>query len=171
MIPVVILGLLLSEKIQSLFTGKIKFVGAMLLVTAILLLVTRFVPTGNKPVTFKRAFLIGVAQALAVLPGISRSGSTISTALFLGTEKKEAARFSFLMVLLPIIAVNTKELISTDLDRAAEAGTWPLVIGFSVAFISGLAACKWMIRIVQRGNLFYFSLYCFILGMLAIVLG
>jgi len=170
-IPVLTVGLFLLEQVESLFTGKIQFVGGMLLVTACLLLLTRFVPTRNKPVTFMNAIWIGAAQALAVIPGISRSGSTIATGLMLGTEKKEAAKFSFLMVLLPIMAVNTKEILVADLNSSAEAGVDALIIGFLVAFISGLVACRWMIKIVQRGNLFYFSLYCFIIGILAIILG
>ena len=171
MIPILLVGFFLIEPVESLFSGRIKFVGSMLLVTAFLLLLTRFVPSRNKPVTYANAFWIGVAQAIAVLPGISRSGSTIATALMLGTDKKEAAKFSFLMVLLPIIAINTKEIISGELNMDTEAGTTALIVGFMTAFLSGLAACRWMIHIVQKGNLFYFSLYCFVLGILAIFLG
>ncbi len=169
MIPVAIVGLFFENDIEQMFTGNIRFVGLMLLATAVILAVSRFVPAREKPVSFKNALIIGIAQAFAVIPGISRSGSTIATGLILGLKKQEAARFSFLMVLLPILAVNTKELFSGEFTQHSGVGAEAIIIGFLAAFISGLLACKWMLKIVRKGSLFYFAIYCFIVGTIAII--
>ncbi|MCK5168690.1 MAG: undecaprenyl-diphosphate phosphatase [Bacteroidales bacterium] len=169
MIPVVIVGLLFQEEIESLFTGNILFVGFMLLITAALLAFTYYAKERQKDISFKNSFIIGIAQALAVLPGISRSGATIATGLYLGNKKENVAKFSFLMVLLPIIAANIKDLMDLDLSRQSAVSITPLIIGFVAAFISGLLACKWMLKIVKSGKLIYFALYCLIVGLVAII--
>ncbi len=173
MIPVLAVGLFLKNQVEGFFTGNLLFVGCMLLVTATLLGLAHFVkPKVTRPVTYLSAFIIGIAQAVAVLPGLSRSGSTIATGLLLGTDKKEMARFSFLMVLVPIIGANAVELM--DVPEAAvqsQVGIFPLAIGFLTAFISGLLACTWMINLVRKGKLIWFAIYCAIIGALAIGFG
>jgi len=171
MIPVGIVGFLFSDQIESLFTGNLKLVGGMLIVTAILLIVTKFAPQKEKQITFLDAFLIGIAQAIAVIPGISRSGATIATGLYLGNKKEEIARFSFLMVIIPVLAANGKEMLSGQFTNNTEVGILALATGFIVAFISGFFACKWMIGIVKKGNLIYFAIYCLLIGSLALILG
>ncbi len=167
-IPIVIIGLLFREQIEGLFSGDLVFVGCMLLITASLLAFTYFAKSKGKPIRVPDALIIGVAQALAVMPGISRSGSTIATGLILGKKKDEVARFSFLMVLIPILGANFLDLISGDLSSGDAVGVLPLVIGFIAAFVSGLLACSWMIRIVKKGKLIYFAAYCLVVGLIAI---
>jgi undecaprenyl-diphosphatase len=169
MIPVAILGLFFKEEIESFFDGNVRFVGMMLIVTAVLLLLTYLRKSNTRKVGFLSSLIIGVAQAFAVLPGISRSGATISTGLFLGVKRELAARFSFLMVLIPILGANFKDLASGDMTGNTEVGIIPLLVGFLAAFISGLIACRWMINIVKRGNLIYFAAYCLIIGSIAII--
>ncbi|MFC2152583.1 undecaprenyl-diphosphate phosphatase [Bacteroidota bacterium] len=169
MIPVVIIGLLFKDQIEGLFTGNILFVGFMLLVTAGLLAFTYYAKERQNDISFRSSFIIGVAQALAVIPGISRSGATIATGLYLGNKKESVAKFSFLMVLLPIIAANVKDLMDFKISAQNTVSLTPLIIGFLAAFISGLFACKWMLKIVKRGKLIYFAIYCFIVGSIAII--
>jgi undecaprenyl-diphosphatase len=167
-IPIVIVGLLFESEIKTLFFGNIGIVGIMLLITGLILVFAHFNRSREKPIGYSHSIIIGLAQVVAILPGISRSGATISTALLLGISREEAARFSFLMVLLPIIGANAKIIFS---------GGWleegysiqPLLIGFIAAFISGYIACKWMLSIVKSGKLLYFAIYCFILGMSALI--
>ncbi len=168
MIPVVIIGLLFKDEIESLFTGNILFVGIMLLITAALLAFTYYAKEKQKDISFKNSFVIGIAQALAVIPGISRSGATIATGLYLGNKKENVAKFSFLMVLVPIIAANVKDLLDTDIAVNTTVSTTPLIVGFVAAFISGLIACKLMLNIVKRGKLIYFAIYCLVVGLIAI---
>ncbi len=171
-IPVGIVGLLFEEQVQSLFEGRIVLVGFMLLVTAVLLFLTRFAPKNNKEIDLKSALLIGLAQTVAVLPGISRSGATISTALYLGIERSKAIRFSFLMVLIPIFGANFLKIIKmSDQAAIAPVDTTPLIIGALAAFAAGLAACKWMLAIVRKGNIAWFSVYCIVVGLIAIFTG
>lgn len=169
-IPVGIVGVLFESHVESLFEGRIMLVGIMLLVTATLLYLTRFAPANNKEVDLKSAILIGLAQTIAIMPGISRSGATISMALYLGIERGKAIRFSFLMVLIPVLGANFLKLLrmggeagETTLDAA------PLIIGTLAAFAAGLAACTWMLSIVRKGNIAYFSVYCLIVGLGAII--
>lgn len=169
MIPVVILGLFFKDQIESLFTGNVLFVGLMLLLTAGLLAFTYYAKEKQKDISFKDSFIIGIAQALAVIPGISRSGATIATGLYLGNKKEYVAKFSFLMVLIPIIAANVKDLMDIDFSANAGIAVTPLIVGFVAAFITGLAACSWMLKIVKRGKLIYFAIYCFIVGSVAII--
>lgn len=171
MIPVLIIGIFFSEEVEYLFSGNLVFVGLMLLVTATLLFITYYSKSKNKPISNKNAFIIGIAQAFAVIPGISRSGATIATGLLLGNKKENVARFSFLMVLIPIIGANVKDYLEGDMLSNADVSFSVLIIGFIAAFISGLLACKWMIGIVKRGKLIWFSIYCFIVGTVAIVYG
>jgi len=140
----------------------------MLLITAGLLTLAGIIKGGTKPVTFKNSFIIGIAQAIAVIPGISRSGATISTGLLLKTGKEETARFSFLMVLIPILGAALLDITGSDFTSAGKIETIPLIAGFSSAFVTGLLACSWMIRIVKKGKLIYFAIYCFIIGLIAI---
>jgi undecaprenyl-diphosphatase len=171
MIPVVIVGLLFAEEIESFFTGNVVFVGSMLIITALLLTFTYFKKTNLRKISFIDSFIIGIAQAAAVLPGISRSGATISTGLMLGNKRELIAKFSFLMVLIPIIGANVKDLFTGEMASESSVGAVPLLIGFFAAFISGLLACKWMIGIVKKGKLIYFAIYCFIIGLIAIFVG
>lgn len=167
-IPVIILGVFFKEEIEQFFTGNLFFVGCMLLFTACLLALTQFVKVGNGKITFFKAIIIGIAQAIAVLPGISRSGSTIATGLLLGAKKEEMARFSFLMVLIPILGAAFLDIISGEAASDQSIGILPLVVGFVAAFVSGLIACSWMIKIVRRGKLIYFAIYCSVIGLIAI---
>lgn len=166
MIPVGIVGVLFEKQIEALFTGNIVFVASMLAVTGLLLLFTFFTKPQNKNVDYVRAFIIGLAQSIAILPGISRSGSTIATALFLGVEKSNAARFSFLMVLPPILGATLLKTLDFIKNPAIAEGTSgiTLIAGFIAAFVAGLLACQWMIRIVKKGKLIYFAIYCFIIS-------
>ncbi|MFO7874043.1 MAG: undecaprenyl-diphosphate phosphatase [Bacteroidales bacterium] len=171
-IPTAIVGLLFEEQIEHIFEGRVVFVGAMLLVTAALLFLTRFASTGKKNVKLKSALVIGIAQTLAILPGISRSGATISTALYFGIERVQAIRFSFLMVLIPIFGANFLKVL--QISEKATAGTMdvtPMIIGALAAFIAGVIACRWMLTIVRKGNIEYFSIYCLLVGLAAIIVG
>lgn len=166
-IPVVIVGLFFKDEVESLFGNNVMFVGFMLLITSALLAFTYYAPKIGGPITFKKSFIVGLAQAFAVMPGISRSGSTIATSLLLGVDKAKAARFSFLMVLVPIIGANAKEILDGGMSESS-VGATPLLVGFVAAFISGVVACKWMISIVAKGKLIYFAAYCALAGLIAI---
>lgn len=174
MIPVLLVGVFLEDYVESFFGGKIVFVGAMLIVTAVLLSLTWFLRhklTEGK-IGFGSAFMMGIAQALAVLPGISRSGATIATGMLLSRNKKDVAQFSFLMVLIPIIGANLLSLMKYEGSVGGSAvGTIPLLVGFLAAFISGWIACSWMINLVKKGKLIWFAVYCLIVGMIAIGTG
>lgn len=172
MIPVGLVGVFFEDQINAVFDGKILLVGSMLILTGILLYLTTKAKEKTGNITFKNAFLVGLAQAIAILPGISRSGSTIAIALLLGVNREKAARFSFLMVLPPIlgaVALKVKDYMEMDPQIHTESvGTVALVVGFVAAFLSGLAACKWMIHIVKKAKLQYFAYYCFVVGFIAI---
>jgi len=168
MIPVAIVGFTLKEQVESLFVADMDITGSFLLVTALFLLIGHFVPKRNKPISYGGAFVIGIAQALATLPGLSRSGTTISTGLILGNSKEELARFSFLMVIVPVIGANFLQLITTE-PEAVNVVFFPLVIAFVAAFVSGYAACRWMMNIVRKGKLGWFALYCILVGLSLII--
>ncbi|WP_299218915.1 undecaprenyl-diphosphate phosphatase [uncultured Aquimarina sp.] len=170
MIPAVLIGLFFEEQLEQLFGGNIMFVGFMLIITAILLWLADKAKNTAKIVTTSNAFVIGIAQAIAMLPGISRSGATISTSVLLGNDKTKAARFSFLMVIPLIFGKIGKDLLSGDLTVSPESST-PLILGFIAAFISGLFACTWMISLVKKSKLSYFALYCIVVGVVAIIFG
>lgn len=168
MLPAAAVGVLFEDQIDQLFGGQIMLVGFMLLLTGALLFLADKAKSTLKPVNFKNAFIIGIAQAIAILPGISRSGATISTSVLLGIDRERAARFSFLMVVPLILGKMAKDILSGDL-AAVQTETSLLIAGFAAAFIAGLFACKWMIALVKRSQLKYFSFYCFLVGLGAIV--
>jgi undecaprenyl-diphosphatase len=168
MIPAAIIGLFFEEQLEFFFGGKILFVGLMLLVTAVLLLFADKAKNTIKNVSFSNALLIGISQAIAILPGISRSGATISTSVLLGVDRTKSARFSFLMVVPLILGKVAHDIIGGQLSFE-NSQINVLGIGFLFAFISGLFACKWMISIVQKSKLTYFALYCIVIGFGAII--
>ncbi len=166
MIPVGIVGLFFKDYIEAAFSS-IAVVGVMLLVTAALLSFAYYAkPRQKESLSYRDAFIIGLAQAVAVLPGLSRSGSTIATGLLLGNKKESVAQFSFLMVLPPILGNALLDCLKGDFGGGVE--TLPLVAGFVTAFITGCIACKWMIDIVKRGKLIWFAIYCAIAGVVAL---
>ena len=174
MIPVGIVGVFFKDYVKEIFGAGLFIVGCCLLVTAALLIFSYYArPRQKEEVSLKDAFIIGLAQAVAVLPGISRSGSTIATGLLLGNKKEKLAQFSFLMVIPPILGEALLD-VAKAMKGGAEAvttgiGTVPLIAGFLAAFISGCLACKWMIGIVRKGKLIYFGIYCAIVGALLII--
>jgi undecaprenyl-diphosphatase len=167
MLPAVVVGLLFEEQLEAFFGGKILLVGVMLLVTAILLLLADKAKNTNKEVSFTNSVIIGISQAIAMLPGISRSGATISTSVLLGIDRTKAARFSFLMVVPLIFGKIGKDVLSGDLNFQSSE-MLPISAGFIAAFLAGILACKWMIALVKKSKLSYFSLYCAIVGFIAI---
>ena len=163
MIPAAFVGVFFNDEIEALFGGALTLVGSMLLVTGLLLLLADKAKASAKKVGIKHAILIGISQAIAILPGISRSGATISTAVLLGIDKEKAARFSFLMVVPLIFGKMAKDIFSGDIQY--ETTTFiPLLIGFIFAFLTGMFACKWMIKLVKSSQLKYFAYYCFAIG-------
>lgn len=167
MIPAVFVGLFFEKELEALFGSNILLVGLMLIVTAVLLFLADKAKDTNKKVSFKNAFIIGISQAIALLPGISRSGATISTSVLLGNDKTKAARFSFLMVVPLIFGKIAKDLVSGDISVESQNIT-ALSMGFITAFVSGLFACTWMIALVKKSKLTYFAIYCVIVGLIAI---
>lgn len=170
MLPAVFVGLFFEEQLEAFFGGNIQFVGFMLLITAVLLYFADKAKDTDKKVSYKNAFVVGVSQAIAMLPGISRSGATISTSVLLGVDKTKAARFSFLMVVPLIFGKIGKDLLSGDLTFTGENNV-AMGAGFIAAFIAGLAACTWMIQLVKKSKLSYFAMYCLIVGLIAIGYG
>lgn len=180
MIPVGIVGLFFKDYIESLYGDNvIVVVGCCLLVTSLLLALTHFyVPREKEKISRLDAFIIGIAQACAVLPGLSRSGSTIATGLLLGNSRKNLAQFSFLMVIPPILGealLDFKHIFAPSAEYLAEHSgemavvpTSSLIVGFIAAFISGCIACKWMIALVKKCKLIYFAIYCAIVGAIAL---
>ncbi|PTM11681.1 MAG: UDP-diphosphatase [Bacteroidetes bacterium] len=167
MIPAVIIGYNYESELAELFGGNIQLVGFMLLLTAFLLYLADKAQNTNKDISFKNALIIGFAQAIAMLPGISRSGATISTSVLLGNDKTKAARFSFLMVVPLIFGKIGKDVLSGELTYESSNFTI-LSVGFIAAFISGLFACTWMIKLVKNSKLSYFAIYCVVVGFIAI---
>ena len=168
MLPAALIGVFFETELESLFSNNIVLVGAMLIITGLLLLLADRAQNTSKNVSFKNAFTVGVAQAVAILPGISRSGATISTAVLLGIDKTKAARFSFLMVIPLIFGKIFKDIFSGELSYE-NAQITSLGIGFITAFVSGLLACTWMIRLVKNSQLKYFAYYCAVVGIIAIL--
>lgn len=167
MIPAAAVGVLFADELEQLFDRQILLVGLMLWVTGLLLIVADRATNTNKDVSVKHSIIIGLAQAVAILPGISRSGATISTSVLLGVDRTKAASFSFLMVVPLILGKIAKDLMDGGLivsnDQFSVLGA-----GFIAAFITGLFACQWMIKLVRNAQLKYFSYYCFVVGTLAI---
>ncbi len=168
MIPAAFVGVVFSDQMESLFDSQILLVGCMLLVTAGLLFLADRAKTTEKGVSFSSAIIIGISQAIAILPGISRSGATISTSVLLGIDRTKATRFSFLMVVPLILGKMAKDLLSSDFSTSGESFL-PIIVGFIAAFITGLLACTWMIKLVRNSKLTYFSIYCAVIGIIAIV--
>ena len=171
MIPAAIIGIVFEEQITQLFNTQTLLVGAMLIITSLLLYLADMAKNTKKSITPRNAFIIGIAQAIAILPGISRSGATISTSVMLGIDREKAARFSFLMVLPLIIGkmtLDVKEIVESG-GRDIDISNLALIIGFIAAFISGLFACQWMISLVKNAKLKYFAYYCFIVGSIALI--
>ena len=168
MIPAVIIGLFFEDFIASLFVGKIALVAVMLMITALLLFLADRVNENNKELNYSNTFYIGVIQAIAILPGISRSGATIALAVLLKIDRNKAARFSFLMVIPLILGSMAKSVMDGDLSQDSTA-LLPLLVGFVSAFITGVFACRWMVTLVKKSQLKYFSFYCFTVGALAIL--
>lgn len=167
MIPAAFVGVYFNDEIESLFGGHLLLVGSMLLVTAILLLLADRAKTTTKSVSYWDAIIIGLAQAIAIMPGISRSGATISTSVLLKIDRSKAARFSFLMVVPLILGAMAKDLMSGAISYES-AQLLPLIIGFFAAFFTGILACTWMISLVKKAKLSWFAIYCFIVGAIAI---
>ncbi len=168
MVPAALVGVFFKEEIEALFGGRLLLVGSMLIVTAILLLLADRAKGTKKNVGFWNAAIIGISQAIAIIPGISRSGATISTSVMLGVDRSKAARFSFLMVVPLIFAAMAKDILSGEITYEA-AQLIPLSIGFVAAFVTGILACTWMIALVKKAKLSWFALYCFIIGTIAII--
>jgi undecaprenyl-diphosphatase len=167
MIPAAIVGVLFDEQIESLFSGQILLVGCMLLLTGALLFLADRAKNTTKEVSNIYSVIIGISQAIAIMPGISRSGATIATSVLLGVDKVKAARFSFLMVVPLILGKMAKDMLGGEFVLTADAAL-SMGIGFVAAFVSGLLACTWMIALVKNSKLMYFSIYCFIAGAIAI---
>lgn len=166
MIPVGIVGFFFKDYVESLFGSGLMVVGGALLLTSVLLAFAYYAkPRVRSVISFRDAFIIGLAQACAVIPGLSRSGSTIATGILLGNNKENVAKFSFLMVLVPILGEAFLDLMKGNFGQA-ESGvsTLSLAVGFLAAFISGFIACSWMLNLVKKGKLIWFAVYCFIVG-------
>ncbi|HMQ48781.1 MAG TPA: undecaprenyl-diphosphate phosphatase [Saprospiraceae bacterium] len=166
MIPAAFVGLMFEEQIEALFTKNILLVGAMLMVTALLLFFADRAKNTGKPVGFLDALWVGIAQAIAIIPGISRSGATISTSVLLGIDRERAARFSFLMVVPLILGKMAKDIMDGELG-ASNTDQLPLLAGFVAAFLTGVFACLWMIKLVKNSKLTFFAVYCFIIAIVA----
>lgn len=167
MIPVAIVGLFFKDYVEEIFGSGLLIVGISLLLTACLLAFAYYArPRVKKDISFRDSFIIGIAQACAVLPGLSRSGSTIATGILLGNNKENVAKFSFLMVLVPILGEAFLDLMKGGFSPA-ESGIsmLSLVVGFLAAFISGYAACSWMLNLVKKGKLIWFAIYCLVVGL------
>lgn len=167
MLPAAVVGVLFNDQIEALFSKQILLVGAMLIITGLLLFLADRAKHTDRKVSFTNAFLIGIAQAIAILPGISRSGATISSSVLLGVDREKAARFSFLMVVPLIFGKMAKDLMDGGIAESS-MDIMPLVLGAIAAFVSGLLACTWMINLVKKSQLKYFSYYCFVVGAIAI---
>ena len=175
MIPIGIVGVFFKDTVEEIFGSGLLIVGIMLLVTASLLAFSYFAkPRQREEISPLHAFIIGIGQAVAVLPGLSRSGTTIATGLLLGNKKERMAQFSFLMVIPPVLGealLDVMDIAKQGFGTAMDGiSPMALIVGFLAAFITGCAACKWMINIVKKGKLIWFAVYCLIVGILAIIL-
>ena len=170
MIPIGVVGFFFKDQVEEIFGSGLFFVGCMLLLTAMLLLFSYHAkPRQKSEMSFKDAFIIGLSQAIAVIPGLSRSGTTISTGILLGNKKESIAQFSFLMVIAPILGEAILDLAKGNFapTESGISGT-ALIVGFLAAFISGTIACKWMLNIIKKGKWSYFAYYCIIVGVVTI---
>jgi undecaprenyl-diphosphatase len=169
MIPAVVAGLFFKDFIEGMFSGNLTATGIEFLITALLLALAHFIRPRERDLTYLDSFIIGIAQAVAIIPAISRSGATIATGLLLGNRKEEITKFSFLMVLVPIIGANMVEITKGKAD-GGDINFLVLFLGFVVAFASGYLACKWMINLVNKSKMIWFAIYCTIIGSLSILL-
>lgn len=170
MIPVGIAGFFLKDIAEKYFNGNMVSLGIQFLISAFLLLMTLVIRPKERPISYFDSFIIGIAQAFAILPAVSRSGATIATGMMLGNRKAEIAKFSFLMVLVPVIGANIVELKGGGFTTEGTS-LYVILIGFISAFIAGYFACKWMINLVKKGSLLWFALYCILIGIFSILLG
>ncbi|MDL2231392.1 undecaprenyl-diphosphate phosphatase [Porphyromonadaceae bacterium OttesenSCG-928-L07] len=175
MIPVAIVGFCFKDQVEQIFGEGLVVVGSCLLITACLLAFAYYAkPRLKTKIPFLDAFVIGVSQAIAVLPGLSRSGSTIATGILLGNNKEKVAKFSFLMVLIPILGeafLESLKILSGNeeaVGMVAQTPVFSLIVGFVAAFLSGLVACRWMINLVAKGKLIWFAVYCLIVGLVVL---
>ncbi|MDY0099391.1 MAG: undecaprenyl-diphosphate phosphatase [Bacteroidales bacterium] len=170
MIPVGIAGFFMYQISSVFFAGNMLILGIEFMITSLFLILTTVIKPRERNMTYLDAFIIGLAQVLAVTPGISRSGATIATGMMLGNRKTELARFSFLMVLIPIAGANLLEVLSGRVSTE-ETCISCIIAGFITAFITGFLACKLMVNLVKKGKLAWFAVYCIILGIFSILLG
>lgn len=172
MIPIAIVGLFFKDQVEAIFGEGLLLVGCMLLLTALLLTFSYYAkPKQKEKISMRDALIIGISQACAIFPGLSRSGTTIATGLLLGNKKENLAQFSFLMVLVPIMGEALLDLLKGGFSpEVSGIPTSSLIIGFLAALVSGCVACKWMINIVKKGKLIYFAIYCAVAGLVTIVL-
>ena len=170
MIPASLIGLFLQNQIEILFSNNLILVGTMLMITAVLLFLADRASNTHKQVTFSNAFVLGLVQAIAILPGISRSGSTIAIAVLVGVDREKAAKFSFLMVLPLIFGSVAKTFIDMEVNYENSNFLY-MFLGFITAFFSGIIACKWMISLVKNSKLKFFGFYCISIGLLTILYG
>ena len=170
MIPVAIIGVFCKDYVEAIFDGRLFLVGIMLLLTATFLIFSHYVrPRDKKAVSFKDALIIGIAQAIAIFPGLSRSGTTIATGLLLGNKKVNVTQFSFLMLIIPVLGQAILDLMKGGFSVAQSGiSTSSLIIGFLAAYIFGTIACKWMLSIVRKGKLIYFAYYCIVIALIII---
>lgn len=173
MIPIGIVGVFFKDSVEAIFGSGLVIVGAMLLLTALLLAFSYYAkPRQKEEISLKDAFIIGLAQACAVMPGLSRSGTTIATGLLLGNKKENLAQFSFLMVIPPILGealLDVLKMMKGEAFGGGDMATSSLAIGFLAAFLSGCVACKWMISLVKKGKLIYFAIYCAVVGAITLI--
>jgi undecaprenyl-diphosphatase len=160
----------MGEIAEKYFAGNMISLGVQFFISALFLWLAMVIRPKERNMTYLDSFIIGIAQALAVLPAISRSGATIATGMMLGNKKSDIAKFSFLMVLVPIIGANILEMTSGEFSKEGTS-FFVIVVGFLVAFVSGYLACKWMISIVKKGSLKWFAVYCVLVGIFSILLG
>lgn len=170
MIPAALVGVFFNDQLEAFFNQRIMLVGFMLIVTGLLLLLADRAKNTKKSVSYSNALLIGISQMVALLPGISRSGATISTSVLLGIDRERAAKFSFLMVVPLILGKMVLEIAKGEIDYSS-SNIVPLLAGFIAAFLTGLVACTWMIKLVKNSKLSYFAIYCFIVAVIAILYG
>jgi undecaprenyl-diphosphatase len=171
MIPVGIAGVFFQKPLEEMFNGNMTALGIEFFITAILLFMTLLVKPGNREISYLDSFIIGIAQAFAVVPAVSRSGATIATGLMLGNKKEDIARFSFLMVLAPVIGANLIEMAHKGNTSSHTAGVLTIAVGFIAAFVTGYFACKWMVSLVKKSKMTWFAVYCVVIGIISILLG
>ncbi len=170
MIPTAIAGFFLKDIAEEFFTGNMISLGIQFFISAVFLFLTLVIKPKERPMNYLDSFIIGCAQAFAIIPAVSRSGATIATGMMLGNKKADIAKFSFLMVLIPVIGANLVEMKSGDFNTGGTSLA-VIIAGFITAFVSGYFACKWIINLVRRGNLVWFAIYCVAVGIFSILLG